>query len=460
MRSRLLIPLLVTSFALAHHLSAQVVQPGDVIVVSEADLPDTLRVYDGCSGALKAQFQDASWEYSGAGRYVEVAPDGSIWVSDTATRRIYRYDANLNPKPLYAGGPAYVDVASSSCSVTNVLGFTFSPNGSMHGVTAGPSLVYAMDTATGLGTSCTATSFQGWDVGWLPGGTLCVSSADQAGVRIIDPNSGAVSQTIDCGGSLTIGWSVDALSNGNIVLAENHAQRIVVVDPAQPSGGQCVLSIPTGATDYPWILGLDVDEARGRIYASVFRSGKYWLDQYDLATGARILWTEMTAASPTWYPFALAVVPSGGTCACISNYCTAGTTVHGCVPAISGLGTPSATASSGFVIAVNSTEGQRNGLIFYGFYQQVTPWGPAANTSYKCIANPVQRTDLLNSGGTSGQCDGLLQIDFNAWLQTNPLALGSPFVPGQVFNAQGWFRDPAAPGGTNMSDALHFTLCN
>lgn len=148
-------------------------------------------------------------------------------------------------------------------------------------------------------------------------------------------------------------------------------------------------------------------------------------------------------------------------CGTWSTFCTAGTTVHGCVPWISASGTPSSSSPSGFNILVNSVEGQRNGLLFYGSYQMSNPppWAPNS-TSFLCIASPTQRMTLLNSGGTAGQCNGVLQLDFNAWITANPWALGSPFTPLQVFHVQGWFRDPAAPKGTNLSNALTFRLCN
>ena len=143
----------------------------------------------------------------------------------------------------------------------------------------------------------------------------------------------------------------------------------------------------------------------------------------------------------------------------ISTYCTAGTTVHGCISEISGVGAPSSTSVSGFDIVVHSVEGQRNGLIFYGFYAIASPWA-LGSFSYLCVASPTQRMPIVSSGGTAGQCNGALSIDFNAWRQANPTGLGSPFVQGQIFYAQGWFRDPAAPKGTNLSNGLRFTLCN
>lgn len=141
----------------------------------------------------------------------------------------------------------------------------------------------------------------------------------------------------------------------------------------------------------------------------------------------------------------------------VSAYCTAGTTVHGCVPSITGVGVPSSAAASGFDIVASQVEGQRFGLIYYGFAQIAVPWSPASS-SYRCVSFPQQRTAVIGSGGVAGQCNGELRLDFNAWLQANPGGLGNPFVAGQVFYAQGWFRDPGAPKQTNLSNALRFAL--
>jgi hypothetical protein len=140
-------------------------------------------------------------------------------------------------------------------------------------------------------------------------------------------------------------------------------------------------------------------------------------------------------------------------------FCTAGTTTNGCVPAISGTGTPSGTSGSGFTIAIASVEGQKQGLIYYGIDNAgFTPlaWGPSS--SFLCIKPPVQRTAVQLTGGTASFCDGSLSIDWNSFVATNPGALGNPFGAGQQVFAQGWFRDPPSPKTTMLSDALQFTL--
>jgi hypothetical protein len=148
-----------------------------------------------------------------------------------------------------------------------------------------------------------------------------------------------------------------------------------------------------------------------------------------------------------------------GTCAATTTYCTSGTTSHGCVPAISGTGTASASASSGFTIAVSHVEGQKQGLLFYGVNNSgfaPLPWGPSS--SYLCVKPPTQRMGVQSSGGTANLCDGALASDWNAFRAANPSALGHPFSAGQSIYAQGWFRDPASPKSTMLSNALQFTV--
>ena len=50
-------------------------------------------------------------------------------------------------------------------------------------------------------------------------------------------------------------------------------------------------------------------------------------------------------------------------------------------------------------------------------------------------------------------------MDFNDYMATHPSSLGAPFMAGQTFWMQGWFRDPPAEEKTNFSDGLQFTTC-
>jgi hypothetical protein len=139
----------------------------------------------------------------------------------------------------------------------------------------------------------------------------------------------------------------------------------------------------------------------------------------------------------------------------VTSYCTAGTTTNGCNPAMSAIGTPSISASSGFVLVASNVEGQKQGLIFYGINGPIAvPWG--SGSSYLCVKSPTQRTPVQSSGGTVGACDGVLASDWLAFLAANPGALGSPFGAGTNVWAQAWFRDPPSPKTTNLSNGLMF----
>jgi hypothetical protein len=141
----------------------------------------------------------------------------------------------------------------------------------------------------------------------------------------------------------------------------------------------------------------------------------------------------------------------------IVQYCTAGTSSNGCVPAISGSGLPSLSASS-FMISVANVEGARQGLLFYGISgRAAAPWGPGS-TSLLCVKSPTQRMGVQFTGGNSGACNGTLVEDFIGFTSTHPSALGTPLFPGTVVDAQAWYRDPVAVKTTNLSDALEFTL--
>jgi hypothetical protein len=147
-------------------------------------------------------------------------------------------------------------------------------------------------------------------------------------------------------------------------------------------------------------------------------------------------------------------------CPAITNYCTSGTTSSGCLASIAGIGTPSASATSGFNISVTNVEPLKQGILFYGINNTgftPTPWG--TGSSYLCVKAPLQRMGVQNSGGTLGVCNGVLTTDFNAYITANPSALGSPFTAGEHFFAQGWFRDPPSPKTTSLSNALSFVLC-
>lgn len=150
-------------------------------------------------------------------------------------------------------------------------------------------------------------------------------------------------------------------------------------------------------------------------------------------------------------------------CAVSTSHCVAKTNALGCVPFIGCVGTPSATANSGFVVRSVNMRNNKPGLLLYG-----TNGGASAPFSggTLCLAAPIKRSTALNTGGspTGSDCSGIFNIDFNSFarglLGGSPLA--SLSTPGTVVDCQFWGRDPGFPAPTNtqLSNGLRFVICN
>jgi hypothetical protein len=177
--------------------------------------------------------------------------------------------------------------------------------------------------------------------------------------------------------------------------------------------------------------------------------------QYHEAPGASAA-TAALRAQQAATPLVVAVQAFAGCPSTPFAYCTAGTTASGCKALLSASGTPSVSASSGFVVSAQGVEGAKNGLFFYGFSgAQANQWGNGS--SYQCVVPPFMRAGLLPGTGTSGACDGSFAQDFNAyWSGANPSKV--PAV-GQRVNLQLWHRNPINTSNqtSSFSDALE--LC-
>ena len=130
-------------------------------------------------------------------------------------------------------------------------------------------------------------------------------------------------------------------------------------------------------------------------------------------------------------------------------YCTAKTNSFGCVPTIGISGTASASSSLACSITCTNELNNKLGLLFYGFTAQ----NAAYQGGYLCVASPVHRTPLIDSGGSAAgdDCSGVYSFDFNALIRSGADPALEPNA--QVF-AQFWSRDPNASFTTNRSDAL------
>ncbi|MBL8803408.1 MAG: formylglycine-generating enzyme family protein [Planctomycetes bacterium] len=143
-------------------------------------------------------------------------------------------------------------------------------------------------------------------------------------------------------------------------------------------------------------------------------------------------------------------------------YCSAGITSNLCTAQLSANRQPNVANSAACVITVGGVPGNRQGLVFYGIDNSgFTPsvWAGGLSSSYLCVKAPIQRLGATqNSGGALGQCNGSYVINWDAFQNANPTALGNPWNPGDSVFAQSWYRDPSAPGASNLSNALELTL--
>lgn len=137
-----------------------------------------------------------------------------------------------------------------------------------------------------------------------------------------------------------------------------------------------------------------------------------------------------------------------------TTYCIAGSNSLGCSPAITWFGRPSATLAQPFAILGSQLMNGSAGMLIYSQASDIEPLFGA----YRCIAPPLRRTFLGNTGGspTGNDCSGALLTDFNAFIQsgTDP-----QLIPGATVFAQYWSRDSLSVEGVSLTNGLRFTIC-
>jgi hypothetical protein len=138
-------------------------------------------------------------------------------------------------------------------------------------------------------------------------------------------------------------------------------------------------------------------------------------------------------------------------------YCTSGTTTSGCNATVAASQQPSVSFANPCDVSISNVEGQRTGIVFYGLTSLPQPWCVSGGSSFLCVKPPTQRSGAQSTGGTIGQCDGTLLLDWNAFQQAVPVALGQPWSAGDKAYVQGWFRDPASCRTTSLSNGLELT---
>lgn len=222
-----------------------------------------------------------------------------------------------------------------------------------------------------------------------------------------------------------------------------------------PGSQLCIVDVLSGQVT---TLGL-IQNLPGAPYDMAFsRNGDLWISMsagsqtgiytIDLQT---LTATKRIAASPPLYLHWGGL--SFGPIVDIEAYCTAKTGGIGCVPSISSLGTPSVSATSGFMVGcddlVNNTLGQ--------LVCSVTPDILPFQGGFLCMNGPVWRSVPVNSLGTPGppmDCSGTLALDVNSFVHWSG---GLP--PGTTLYAQWVGRDPTSvPYPTSLSNSLKIVL--
>ena len=154
-----------------------------------------------------------------------------------------------------------------------------------------------------------------------------------------------------------------------------------------------------------------------------------------------------------------------------TTFCTAKTALFCGAANIGASGTPSATATSGFVIAAQPVRGCRGGLLLYSNQpiQPGTSFGGPGNGLLCMPGQGLRRAGPIESGGNQQLCDGVMSIDMNAfntlhWTtngcnpsvsQTSPAGFLSSI--GTTVNAQVWGRDSIATGQV-LSDGIIWSI--
>src|SRR5262249_56564670 len=123
-----------------------------------------------------------------------------------------------------------------------------------------------------------------------------------------------------------------------------------------------------------------------------------------------------------------------------------------CVAAVGWTGTSTLSGLDDFHVTCSNVVFNKQGIMFWGANTAALPFF----NGFLCVAQPVIRTPVQNSGGSSG-CNG--SFDFflsHAYMNTYGL------MNGDLRHAEFWYRDPANLDGTHigLSHALTFLISN
>lgn len=336
---------------------------------------------------------------------------------------------------------APTDVGEWLC-IAGGAGGTFQQNGFGAWPNTLPSVAHTSTlsvTVPASATQITAVKLNNLQHTWLGDAQIVLSSPAGVHYNLFQENDGGVDDS--CPQRFAGDYAfVDPLVGGSQCGGAASSFQCSLVGP---------LTVPSGA--YGQFYGAWPSGAAGVVNVNLsaipLASGDWTLTVYDwypLSDGGSLGSWELCFDAPR-FPL---------------PYCTAGTTTNGCVPTLAATAQPSASLASACTIHALELEGQRAGLVFYGVDNAgfvPSPWG-AGSSSFLCVKPPIQRMFTQVSGGSANHCDGVFSQSWNAFQAAAPASLGNPFAAGDKLYAQGWFRDPAAPKSTNLTNALELSV--
>jgi len=131
-------------------------------------------------------------------------------------------------------------------------------------------------------------------------------------------------------------------------------------------------------------------------------------------------------------------------------YCVSTLSSAGCTPIIGWEGHPTLTGLDDFAVTAELVANNKLGMLIRGTAAASIPFQGGT----LCIAPPITRTALQNSGGTApptNDCTGTFR---NVISPSDLFDLGV----GNTIYAQYWLRDPLTPGNVGLSNGLSFIV--
>ena len=131
------------------------------------------------------------------------------------------------------------------------------------------------------------------------------------------------------------------------------------------------------------------------------------------------------------------------------TYCVPTKGSTGCAMRVGSIGTPSASAGSGFQVRLEKAPAQAPLLLFYGTSGD---WGTPYGAGWLCVKSPLKRA-VAGASAAGANCAAPWSTDFNAYVAAG---VDGDLVAGAVVHLQGWARNSAGEG--QLSDALALVL--